>query len=66
MERQTLVPKTENQEKGYYFSVTDDEIRAHLARSCKDIFQWIETTNRFIYQAQTPQERFRSKMSKVI
>lgn len=60
------VQKNLNQNKGYYYSVTDDEIKAHLARSCKDIFQWIETTNRFVYQAQTPQERFRTKASKFV
>jgi hypothetical protein len=61
-----LAPKAQNQNTGYYFSVTDDEIRTHLSRSCKDIFSWIESTNRFVYQLQTPQERLRSRMSKVI
>ena len=61
-----LTPKVENQNRGYYFSVTEDEIRAHLNRSCKDIFQWIETTNRFVYQVQTPQERTKSRLSKAV
>ena len=60
-----LMPKAENQDKGFYFSVTDEEIKAHLNRSCKDILQWIESTNRFVYQAQTAQERNRSKASRV-
>lgn len=61
-----LLPREENQNKGFYFSVTDEEIKAHLNRSCKDIFQWLETTNRFVYQAQTAQERTRSKLSRVV
>ena len=61
-----LKPKSENQNRGYYFSVSDDEIKEHMSRSTKDIFQWLESTNRFVNQIQTPQEKKRSKLSKTV
>ena len=61
-----LKPKAENQGKGYYFSVSEDEIKEHMNRSPKDIFQWLETTNRFVSQLQTPVEKRRSKLSKIL
>jgi len=61
-----LEPKSENQDKGYFFTVSDDEIKAHMSRSPKDIFQWLETTNRFVNQIQTPQEKRKSKLSKTL
>jgi hypothetical protein len=60
-----VFPKQKSSHRGYYFDVTDDQIKEHLARSCKDIFQWLETTNRFVYQIQTPKERLKSRLSKV-
>lgn len=61
-----LKPKSENQNKGYFFSVSDDEIKEHLSRSPKDIFQWLETTNKFVNQIQTPVEKRKSKLSKTV
>jgi len=61
-----LLPKKENEGKGYFFSVTEEEIRQHMNRSPKDIFQWLESTNKFVSQVQNSQEKERSKMAKVI
>lgn len=61
-----LKPKAENQNKGYFFTVSDDEIKDHLNRSPKDIFQWLETTNKFVNQIQTPLEKRRSRLSKTV
>jgi len=61
-----LLPKKENEGKGYFFSVTEEEIRQHMNRSPKDIFQWLESTNKFVSQVQNSQEKERSKMAKII
>ena len=61
-----LLPKKENEGKGYFFDVTEEEIKQHLNRSPKDIFQWLESTNRFVSQIQTSTEKKRSKTVKVI
>ena len=61
-----LLPKKENQGKGYFFDVTDEEIKQHLSRSPKDIFQWLESTNKFVSQVQTPIEKEKSRLSKVL
>jgi len=60
------LPKKENEGKGYFFSVTEEEIRQHMNRSPKDIFQWLESTNKFVSQVQNSQEKERSKMAKII
>ncbi len=52
------IEPSENQ-KGFYYSVTDEQIRVHQQRSMKQIFEWLESTNEFIYLMQTPEERIR-------
>ena len=52
----------ENQ-KGFYYSVTDEQIREHQQRSVKEIFEWLESTLEFIYRFQTPRER--ERMNKI-
>lgn len=44
---------------GFYYTVTDEQIREHQQRSVKQIFEWLETTLEFIYKMQTPEERKR-------
>jgi hypothetical protein len=61
-----LLPKKGNQGKGYFFDVTDDQIKEHLTRSPKDIFQWLESTNKFVNLVQTEQEKHKSRLAKVI
>ena len=46
-------------QKGFYYSVTDEQIREHQQRCVKEIFEWLESTNEFIYNIQTPEERER-------
>lgn len=48
----------ENQ-KGFYYTVTDEQIREHQQRSVAEIFEWLESTLEFIYRFQTPEERER-------
>ena len=61
-----LFPKLTNQDRGYFFDVTDQQIEEHLNRSVADIFSWLEHANQFIFEMQTPIERDRSKTSKTI
>ena len=59
-----IIPKAENANKGFHYTVTDDQIKEHQKRSMKEIFEWLETTNKFIYELQTPEERERMKRAK--
>ena len=61
-----IKPKIENANKGFHYTVTEEQIREHQQRSVEEIFQWLETTNKFIYNIQTPEERARMIKSKNI
>ena len=50
----------ENNLNGFYYTVTDEQIREHRQRSVKEIFDWLESTLEFIYRIQTPHERERA------
>ena len=56
-----IIPKTENRNKGFHYTVTDEQIKQHQARSVKEILEWLEKTTKFIYAIQTPEERIRMK-----
>lgn len=45
--------------KGFYYSVTDEQIRQHKQRTVAEIFEWLESTNKFLWDFQTPEERVR-------
>ncbi len=59
-----IIPIAENADKGFHYTVTDEQIREHQQRSIKEIFEWLEKTNKFIYSIQTPEERERSRKIK--
>ncbi len=59
-----IIPKKENADKGFHYTVTDEQIKQHQARSIKEIFDWLQKTNKFIYAVQTPEERLRMKRAK--
>ena len=61
-----LLPKQENKGRGYFYNVTEEEIKQHVGRSTEDVFYWIESTNRFVSQLQTDHERKRSQLCKII
>lgn len=46
-------------QKGFYYTVTDEQIKEHRQRSVKEIFEWLESTNEFLWKFQTPVERER-------
>ncbi len=39
-----IIPKAENADKGFHYTVTDEQIKEHQKRSVKEIFEWLETT----------------------
>jgi len=56
-----IIPKAENANKGFHYTVTDEQIKEHRKLSVKEIFEWLENTSKFIYEIQTPEERERMK-----
>ena len=59
-----IKPKLENAFKGFHYTVTEEQIKAHQQKSVAEILMWIEETSKFIYEAQTPEERLRMKLAK--
>lgn len=59
-----IIPKAENAKRGFHYTVTDEQIKEHQKRSIIEIFEWLEKTNKFIYEIQTPEERERMKKAK--
>lgn len=60
MAKNKIIPKVENFNKGFYYTVSDDQIRQHQKRSFSEILNWLEEMNTFIYTLQTPLERERA------
>lgn len=60
----SVIPKKENENVGFYYTVTDEQIREHRKKSVEEIINWIESTAKFIYDLQTPEERERMKKAK--
>ena len=59
-----IIPKSENADKGFHYTVTDEQIKAHQKRSIEEIFEWLESTSKFIWEIQTPEERERIRKTK--
>jgi len=59
-----IIPKKENKNKGFYYDVTDEQIREHQQRSIDEIFEWIESANMFISTVQTQEEKRRAERIK--
>jgi hypothetical protein len=54
--------KAEQSQKGFefYYTVSDEQIREHRGRSMKEIFNWLESTFRFVNKLQTVEEKERA------
>lgn len=52
-----LKPIEANSEIGFHYTVTEEQIKQHQQRSIAEIFEWLEETNKFIYNVQTEKER---------
>ena len=59
-----IVPKKENANVGFHYTVTDEQIQEHQKRSVEEILILLESTAKFIYEIQTPEERERTKKAK--
>ncbi|MEO5570109.1 MAG: hypothetical protein ABIT08_10270 [Bacteroidia bacterium] len=51
--------KEPGRQKGFYYTVTDEQIKMHQQRSVEEIFEWLEGTNKFLWDTQTLEERER-------
>lgn len=58
--------KTKKLKRGYYYSLSEEQFEAGKKRTIEEVFQWLEETNRFIWEVQTPEERLRVKQMKNI
>jgi hypothetical protein len=59
-----LKPKEENKNRGFHYTVTDEQIEAYKKLSIGEKLRWLEETSRLIYELQTPEERERCKRAK--
>lgn len=60
----TILPIKENANKGFHYTVTDEQIEAYRKRSLEEIMEWLESTARFVYELQTEEERKRMREMK--
>ena len=60
----SIIPKAENANKGFHYTVTDEQIKEHQQRSLMEVFEWLEKTSKFIDALQTPEERERMRLAK--
>lgn len=58
-----MQPKAENSQKGYYYFVSEQMIEAHRGRSVKEIFDWLESANKFVFAVQNPEERQHTRIA---
>ena len=49
--------KKENENIGFHFAVTEQQVRRHQKLTVLEIFEWLESMNAFLYSVQTPEER---------
>lgn len=56
--------KIENQNVGFHYTVTDEQLEIRSKMSVEEILNWVESTAQFIYEAQKPEERERMKRAK--
>lgn len=54
-----MATKNEQSRRGFYYHVTDEQIKEHQQRTVEEIFEWLESTNEFLAKFQTPEERER-------
>ncbi len=59
-----IIPKKENENLGFWYTVTDEQIAKHQKMSVKELFEWIQAGNNFLATVQTPEERARMRSIK--
>jgi hypothetical protein len=51
--------RKEKSDKGFYYEVTDEQIKMHQQRSVEQVFAWLESANDFLHRFMTPEEKER-------
>ena len=59
-----ITPIKENENIGFHYTVTDEQLEARSKMTTEEIINWVEETAQFIYEIQTPEERERMKKAK--
>lgn len=59
-----IIPKKENENVGFHYTVMDEQIAVFQKLTVEERVTWVETTAKFIYDMQTPEERDRIKKAK--
>jgi hypothetical protein len=60
----TLIPIKENENVGFHYTVSDEQLAARAKMTTEEIINWVEETAKFIYDIQTPEERERMRAAK--
>jgi hypothetical protein len=55
---------SDDQNPGFHFYVTEEQVRYHRKRSIKDIFKMNEDHAKFLFAVQTKAERLRTRLIK--
>ncbi len=64
MEINKIIPKKENEGKGFKYTVTDEQIREYAKWTLEEKLQWIFETNELLAKVQSPEERERARVIK--
>jgi hypothetical protein len=57
----TIIPKAENADKGFHYTVSDEQLAEYAKWTTEEKLNWLEQTWKFIDSVQTQQERERMK-----
>ncbi len=49
------------EKRGFYYEVTEEQVREHQKRSVEEILLWLHNTNVFLNQVQNPDEKERMR-----
>ena len=52
-----LAPKKENENIGFHYTVTPEQIAHHQTLTIPEIFEWLESTRLLIESVQTPEAK---------
>lgn len=61
---QNITPIKENENVGFHYTVTEEQLLVRSKMTTEEIINWVEETAKFIYELQSPEERERLKKAK--
>jgi len=59
-----IIPKKENANKGFHYTVSDEQLELYKKFTLMEKLQWLENGYKFIDTFQTPEERIRMREMK--